>query len=111
MTSLSKARLTVYASSAEKLVCFPPRTKSFPLAPRATVTRRPNNMKVKTSPYYDHRYNVSYFVITSNETHLLPTSKEEVDWIVPILDSRTDDRQPMENDWWGRTTGRYLTSA
>jgi hypothetical protein len=97
----------VYASSAERFVDFPPKAKLFPFTPSATVQRRPNNTNVKTSPYYQHESAPD--LGNAMIIYLLSTLEVEVQRVVAVMNSRSDEREPVEDDGRRRTvTGRKL---
>jgi hypothetical protein len=71
------------------------------------VTRRPNNMNVKTLPYYRIDRNEFVDLYSSEDTYLFSVLKEKFKRIVAVRNSRSEDRNPVEDDWGCRAVTRW----
>jgi len=71
---------------------------SFPFGPKATVTFRPSNTKVNTSPYY-REISVEALVAYTRSNHLVTALGEESEGISAVLNCGANDGEDMENFW------------
>jgi hypothetical protein len=71
---------------------------SFPFGPKATVTFRPSNTNVNTSPYYKES-SIEALVAYTGSGHLFTALGEEGEGISTVLNGRANDGEDVENLW------------